>query len=406
LRCSRCGNENSEQNRFCGMCGASLLATPPAKPAEPQPVSVAAAPTATRVVAEPAQEPPRSVAEGSTSISGPSFLGLNDPAPGRGAPRKRASLSIDPHSAPGSNLDYLLAEEEPTHHWGIGKILLLLIAFGLAAGFGYLRFKNQGLAWLNPSTKPSAAAQNSTAPDTTTLPPSSPSSTPESQPSAQPSAAAPPQPQPQPTTAAPSNPPSSNPAATPAQAAPAPTTPAPSDTAKPSDAPADATSEKAAAPADPEKAASPSDAGDKDSSPPKETSPDNPPAATKPVEKPKPAPKAPPPKPSAASRPVAAYDAVAEAQKYLYGRGAPQDCDRGLRLLRPAANQAQPKAMIEMGALYSAGLCTPHDLPTAYRWFAMALRKDPENTAVQADLQKLWGEMTQPERQLAIKLTQ
>jgi hypothetical protein len=125
------------------------------------------------------------------------------------------------------------------------------------------------------------------------------------------------------------------------------------------------------------------------------------------VEKPKPAPKPAAPKPSAASRPVAPYDPVSEAQKYLYGRGgAPQDCDRGLRLLRPAANQAQPKAMIEMGALYSAGLCTPHDLPTAYRWFALALRKDPENTAVQADLQKLWGEMTPPERQLAIKLTQ
>jgi TPR repeat protein len=124
------------------------------------------------------------------------------------------------------------------------------------------------------------------------------------------------------------------------------------------------------------------------------------------VEKPKPAPKAPAPKPSAASRPAATYDLVTEAQKYLYGRGSPQDCERGLRLLRPAANQANPKAMIEMGALYSAGLCTPHDLPTAYRWFALALRKDPENTAVQADLRKLWGEMTQPERQLAIKLTQ
>jgi hypothetical protein len=124
------------------------------------------------------------------------------------------------------------------------------------------------------------------------------------------------------------------------------------------------------------------------------------------VEKPKPAPKAPTPKPSAASRPAATYDPVTEAQKYLYGRGSPQDCERGLRLLRPAANQSNPKAMIEMGALYSAGLCTPHDLPTAYRWFALALRKDPENTAVQADLRKLWGEMTQPERQLAIKLTQ
>jgi TPR repeat protein len=75
-----------------------------------------------------------------------------------------------------------------------------------------------------------------------------------------------------------------------------------------------------------------------------------------------------------------------------------------MRLLKPAANQANPKAMIEMGALYSAGLCTPHDLPTAYSWFSKALRKDPENEAAANDLQKLWGEMTQPERQLAMKL--
>ena len=97
---------------------------------------------------------------------------------------------------------------------------------------------------------------------------------------------------------------------------------------------------------------------------------------------------------------------MAEAHPYLYGRVAAQDCDRGLRILKPAANAGNPKAMIEMGALYSAGLCTPHDLPTAYRWFALALRKDPSNDQVQTDLQKLWSEMTQPERQLAIKLSQ
>jgi TPR repeat protein len=99
-------------------------------------------------------------------------------------------------------------------------------------------------------------------------------------------------------------------------------------------------------------------------------------------------------------------DQVIEAQRYIYGRGVTQDCEHGMRLLKPAAAQANEKAMIEMGALYSAGLCTPHDLPTAYRWFAMALRKDPESQSAQADLQKLWGEMTQPERQLAIKLSQ
>jgi hypothetical protein len=316
---------------------------------------------------------------------------LSDPAPSRTAPRKRASLNIDPHSAPGSNLDYLLDEEEPTHHWGIGKILLILIALGLAAGFGYLRFKSQGLAWLNPSKKPSAVVQNSPTPDTTTPPTSpAPSITLDSPPLTQPTAAAP-----QPATSDPGNAPGGNAAATSAPAAPLPSTPTPSDDAKSTDASPAASSDKAAPPPD------------KDSSTAKETSPAE---ATKPVEEPKPAPKvpaakAPVPKPSPASRP-AAYDPVVEAQKYLYGRGAPHDCDRGLRLLRPAANQANPKAMIEMGALYSAGLCTPHDLPTAYRWFALALRKDPENTAVQADLQKLWGEMTQPERQLAIKLTQ
>jgi TPR repeat protein len=96
---------------------------------------------------------------------------------------------------------------------------------------------------------------------------------------------------------------------------------------------------------------------------------------------------------------------VTEATQYIYGKGVSQDCDRGLRLLKPAANQSDPRAMIQMGALYSAGLCTPRDLPTAYRWFALALRKEPDNMSVQGDLQKLWGEMTPPERQLAIRLT-
>ena len=366
------------------MCGASLL--PPAAMKAAEPVSVSASgPATAEGVAESPSQPPRSAGDSRPSISGPSFLGLNDSAPSNAAPRKRASLSIDPHSAPGSNLDYLLDEEEPPeHHWGIGKMLLIFIALALAAGFGYLRFKNQGLAWLSQSEKPAVVAQNSTSPNSPTTPAPSPSITPDSQPPAAQPTATNPQPAPSDSANAPS---------TPAPAASAPATAAPSDSAKPTEAPSTTSSDKAAAPTD------------NDSASPKETVPDTSTVAAKPVEKPKPTPKPPAPKPSAGSRP-GAYDPVVEAQKYLYGRGAPQDCDRGMRLLKPAANQGNPKAMIEMGALYSAGLCTPHDLPTAYRWFALALRKDPENTAVQADLQKLWGEMTKPERQLAIKLTQ
>jgi len=110
----------------------------------------------------------------------------------------------------------------------------------------------------------------------------------------------------------------------------------------------------------------------------------------------------------AAAKPAAAkpVDSVTEAERYIYGRGVAQDCDHGLRVLKPAAGQSNVKAMISLGALYSTGTCTPRDLPTAYRWFAMALHKEPDNQALQDDLQKLWSQMTQPERQLAIKLSQ
>ena len=396
MRCPRCGNENPDDNRFCGMCGATLL-SPPAPAAVPsQPMSVAAPkPHASEASAAPAPGPHRSaaaVSETPATISGPSFLGLNQPASGARSSRKRASLSIDPH-APGTNLEYLLDEEEPHRPWGIGKILVILIALGLAVGFGYLRFKNQGLAWLSGLKKPASVAQNSPSPDATN-PPAASSITPETQPpaptAAQPSAPAPniaPQPSTDPIANAA---PASNPAA------PAPTdAPQSSNTPQSTDAlPTPVPAEKATAPPD-NKSNATDDSNDTPAA-----------AATAPPEASKPAAKPPATKPSAASKPATPYDPVSEAKKYLYGRGASQDCDRGMRLLKPQANKANPKAMIEMGALYSAGLCTPRDLPTAYRWFAIALRKDPENTALHADLTKLWGEMTQPERQLAIKMTQ
>jgi hypothetical protein len=300
---------------------------------------------------------------------------LNDPAP-----RKRASLSADPRAS-SSNLDYLLEDDEEPRRGGAGKFVLIVLALALAAGFGYLRWKNQKFGWLGLGTsKPSASAQNPDASDTT--PPASGSpgaatTTPSIQPATDPSPGAP--------ANSPAANPASNTTASPAAGtAPASAPPSPADAA-PSSTPA---------------GAAPTDAAPTDAAP--AAAPDNP-APTNP--KPTKAAEAPPAKSAAASKPAKPFDAVSEAQKYLYGKGVPQDCERGMRLLKPAVNQSNPKAMIEMGALYSAGLCTPHDLPTAYRWFALALRKEPDNQAVQSDLQKLWGEMTQPERQLAIKLS-
>jgi hypothetical protein len=289
----------------------------------------------------------------------------------------------------------LLEDDEEPRSSGAWKYLLILIALGLAVGFGYLRWKNQGLPWLNVLVKKPAAA-TTTAPDTTSSngPDASPaSSTPSITPEAQPAPA-----QPQPTAGttqppgnpgpAPSTPASTPPAGTPATGnTPAATQPA-ADNSKTNDSDNSAASpDKATAPKDSTAAkTAPGDSGDNADEAAS-------PAPAKPAPKPKPT--------------VPAVDPVTEAQKYLYGRGgASQDCDRGMRLLKPAANQGNPRAMVEMGALYSAGLCAPHDLPTAYRWFALASRKQPDNASIQTDLQKLWSEMTQPERQLAIKLTQ
>jgi hypothetical protein len=407
MRCARCGNENPEDNRFCGMCGATLLAAPAvaetqtrraasASPIIPAPVATPAAPSLPRHVEDPRPTPPPSAPppQDPPTISGPSFLGLNDPAP-----RRRASLSIDPH-APGSRgVDYLLDDEDEHRGGGAGKFVLILIALALAVGFGYLRWKNGGFAWLNTSAhKPSAAAQSPSDTDanapSNSPAPASPNPTPDSQTSS-PS---------QPATTQPASTPPATAPAQPAASTPATSTPAGANTAASPPSETAAPSSTAPPKSNHTNAAKPSTPADSDDS---DTADDN--DTAQPAPKPaKPAPKeVPTAKPSAAApKPVRTGDPVGEAQKYLYGKGAPQDCDRGLRLLKPAANEANPKAMIQMGALYSAGLCTPRDLPTAYRWFALALRKDPDNMAVQTDLQKLWGEMTQPERQLAIKLSQ
>jgi hypothetical protein len=385
--------------RFCGMCGGTLLppsAPPVAKPersvsAAPQPAAGVTA-TATR---PPAPEQPQRVVQDSPSIAGPSFLGLND-AP---ASRKRANLGLDPHDSGSRNLNYLLEdEEEPRGGGGIGKFILIVLALLLAVGFGYLRWKNQ-LPWLSAGAKkPAATTQpaDQTPGDTSTTAP--PAITPEPQPT-QNQASNPVTPNPpSPAQTAPGAAPSSSvtpPPATPAAngSAQAPAESAKKDSGNPPDNPA-------AAKAQPDSSASskngeaPAKSADSDSDESPIAAPEEGPAA-----------KSAPPaaKPKAASKPV---DSVAQAQKYLYGRGVSQDCDHGLRILKPLANEGNPKAMVEMGALYSAGLCTPRDLPTSYRWFAVALRKDPSNQQIQNDLQKLWGEMTQPERQLAIKLTQ
>jgi hypothetical protein len=53
--------------------------------------------------------------------------------------------------------------------------------------------------------------------------------------------------------------------------------------------------------------------------------------------------------------------------------------------------------------MYATGHCVSRDLPTAYRYFALVLRTDPENGVASQNLESLWKQMTPPERQAATK---
>jgi TPR repeat protein len=113
-----------------------------------------------------------------------------------------------------------------------------------------------------------------------------------------------------------------------------------------------------------------------------------------------------PPKKAAKPAPAKPEDTVALGEKYLYGRGVSQSCEKGLSYIKPAAEKSNSRAMITMGALYATGHCLSRDLPTAYRYFALALRRDPDNSALKQNVEKVWEQMTPSERQLAIRMTQ
>jgi hypothetical protein len=448
VRCGRCGNENAEGNRFCGMCGTPLVpkaqAHVPVAPstvrredpvrapeeirvpgpvasdavpetaspsvsrtvvAPPAPIGISAARSVTPpVVTPPVVTPPPPIrADSGPAVYGPSFLGLNRPPDGRSGDGLQAGTGNR-----SGNLDYLLEdEEEPKRGWG--KLLVVVIALGLIGGFGYLRWKQGGFNFLKlgAGTQASQKAMDSSgAPSATGATPAAPSA--------------------DSSNGASQNSGAGNPANTGTTGATPSTTdstangnvsPGPGNNSSPgADAGAQPTAPSGALPAaaapDNSSAAKPQEDAAAGKSSESDSAEDTEAGPAKAESHAAPSPTAPAAtKPSAARTrerkptPVTPVDTTAEAERYIYGRGVPQDCDVGLRMLKPAA-QTNPKAMITLGTLYSSGTCTPRDLPTAYRWFAMALHKQPDNQTLQDDLQQLWSQMTPPERQLAIKLSQ
>ncbi len=282
------------------------------------------------------------------------------------------------------DLDYLLEDDEERKS-NTGLVLLTIIALALVVGLGWIRWRNGGFPYLKSLTsssqpKPIPPTDSSAQPPANAEQPNPAASSNPQPPVPAGDAASQPSPTANPSAPETTPPPSS--ATSPTEAA-SPSAPAPDSNAAAASAPPathDSTTEET-----PDR--SPAPAAEAAAPPPA-------PAKPKPVAKPAPKP---------ASKPT---DPVVIGEHYLYGsQGFPQNCERGLRYVKPAADHSNPKAMITMGALYATGHCLSRDLPTAYRFFALALRGDPENAALRQNTERVWGQMTAEERKQAIRMT-
>jgi hypothetical protein len=345
--CPKCGEVNSSNFLFCGMCGTILeparratAGVPPTRAAESQPA--AHEPVVPQAVPSSTAPPalPRGAVNGTVpSISGPSLLGLDQG--NVDVLRDRAFSGLASYGRP----------EEPR---SAGKEVLLTVLLLAALGAaGWWTYKNYiGVAG---SRKAEVAAPTGEAVNTPPETPA-PKATEKANAKETPPAAA-------------ENPPenaNASPAAkTPAETPASPETkeaaePVPEKTAKPvNPAPTPARHQVSATRIPPSKAPAPaSDSGD------------------------------------------ALYR---RGEGYLYGRNGTGNCGNALKYLKMAADMQHAKARSTMGTMYATGHCVPRDLPSSYRWFALALRVDPNNSVLEKNLSAVWNQMTPPERQLATK---
>jgi len=345
--CPKCGEDNADNFRFCGMCGAVLTSTVPA--GAPR-VLTAREPGTPVALTLPANPPRARVEKPVEPISGPSVLGLGQPS--LDSLRDKAFLGSDP----------LFEVEEPRTGGRKVLLLLLLIALGAAGWWTYTNYIAIG------QQEPAVSNPRATLPASPTQRPAT----------SQPAATA--------TTnsdTAPANPPPSG--ETPSQ--PTENPPAKADV-NPENKPDTAAAEpaKPSAPEQTGKAAAVNAERGAVVHESRKAS-----------------------RVSKAAVPPAVDTGDADFRKgeaYLYGRGVRKNCDGAIKSLKAASAKLNARARSTFGTMYATGHCVPRDLPTSYSWFALALRVDPNNQVLEKDLRAIWNQMTPPERQLATKLKQ
>ena len=91
------------------------------------------------------------------------------------------------------------------------------------------------------------------------------------------------------------------------------------------------------------------------------------------------------------------------ADMYIKGDGVPRSCDQAVVLLKSAASKPSARARNRLAALYATGTCVQRDRVQAYRWLNAALSADPTSDWALQNRDLIWRQMTASERTLAAK---
>lgn len=340
LICPKCGENNPENFRFCGMCG-TVLATPnPATAPHREPLLARDGPVAQRIPANP----PRPAGERNSLHAGPSLAGLGQPSS-----REKGLFGTEPR----------FEIEEPKG--GLGRRLVVILLLAMVGVWAYYHYAGSG----GGSARPQPAAAEKTSDSGDTLAEKTPPGQVKPVPSASPEAPAP----------------------APAQVVPE----TPADTAAKHPEGKIAAQRPSAASAKSKRPGKTTVATAKQAAKVSKDSPLHKVRAGSAVAA-KPAPAA-----------DAGEAERRKGEAYLYGRGAAKNCDAAIKYLKAASAKDNAKARSTFGTMYATGHCVPRDLPTSYSWFALALRADPNNQVLEKDLSAIWNQMTPPERLLATK---
>jgi hypothetical protein len=372
--CPNCGENNSANFRYCGMCGTSLEARRPAgapRTVSSDPLRTQQYETAhsdgTHTVAQTTVRTSTAARE-STASASPSFLGLNQPfTHGHGSDSTNGGSANESFSGLDS---FFEPEDSGVSARGVILLLLLLAALGVAGYWAYSQYNG-----VKPAATDSQTAAQTAPADQTKATPSSSSAADANSSAANATSSSTPS---SPTASAPANSAPSQPPAVPVESA------------------------KSTPPPKVEAQAEPKAESKIESNPPAPSKParENPRAQKVVRAEAKPAPRPSATVPASGDKGDAEYK---RGEAYLYGRGMPENCAEAIKNLKDASARQNAKARSTFGTMYATGHCVPRDLPTSYSWFAQALRVDPNNQILEKDLTAVWNQMTPPERQIVAR---